>query len=76
MTPRDLACLSLWSDKPLVRLYQERTGQSSFSVKQLIAFAESLPATLIEKMWGESSQLPPRAGSPTRRPSQQAHRHS
>lgn len=72
MTPRDLACLSLWSDKPLVRLYQERTGQSSFSVKQLIAFAESLPATLIEKMWGESSQLPPRVPAPTRRPSQQA----
>lgn len=72
MTARDLACRSMWSEKPLVRLYQERTGQSSFSVKQLIAFAETLPATMIEKMWGETSQVPPRAIAPTRRPSQQA----
>ncbi len=71
MTARDLACRSLWSDKPLVRLYVERTGQSSFSVKQLITFAETLPPTLIEKMWGETSQVPPRASAPTRRPSQQ-----
>lgn len=71
MTARDLACRSLWSDKPLVQLFIAQTGQSSFSVKQLIAFAENLPAALIEKMWGDDSQSPPRAIAPTRRPSQQ-----
>ena len=71
MTARDLACRSMWSDKPLVQMFIAQTGKSSFSVKQLIAFAETLPASLIEKMWGETSQVSPRASAPTRRPSQQ-----
>jgi hypothetical protein len=58
---RELALASFWTERPLVRLYMSRTGSEIFSLKELIRFAESLPQTLIETMWGESSQLSPRA---------------
>lgn len=58
---RQLALESFWTERPLVRLYIERTGAAAFSLKQLIAFAESLPDSILQTMWGDGSQPPPRA---------------
>ncbi len=61
MTARELALDSFWTERPLVRLYIERTGADTFSLQQLIAFAESLPDSILQTMWGDTSQVPPRA---------------
>lgn len=50
MTRRDLAVSSFWSERPLVRLYIERTGRHTFSLRELIAFAELLPARTIRRL--------------------------
>lgn len=50
MTARQLALDSFWSERPLVRLYMERTGQTTFSLRQLIAFAERLPARTLRRL--------------------------
>lgn len=74
MTRRDLAVKSFWSERPLIQHFIATTGERSFSLKQLIAFAELLPDPVflnLTKEWGERSQRPPRASAPTRRPSQQ-----
>jgi len=43
MSARELAIRSFWSERPLVRLFMQRTARSSFSLRELIAFAEALP---------------------------------
>ncbi len=49
-TAHDLAVSSFWTERPLVRLFIERTGQEQFSLRQLIAFAEQLPQPTIERL--------------------------
>lgn len=54
---KDLAFTAFWTEHPLSRLYAMVNGDwrdgvyvpaSSWSIKQLIAFAEKLPAPMIE----------------------------
>ncbi len=63
MTARDLARRALWSDHPLGDLYAIANGQwiagsfvpaSSWSLRELRAFAEQLPAPIIKNLSGES----------------------
>lgn len=56
MTARELALASFWTERPLVRLYIERTGNNSFSLKTLIAFAEQLPAHVIATLGADNAQ--------------------
>ncbi len=62
MSPRDLAHRALWTEHPLTKLYAIANGRwigdrfepaQSWSIKQLIAFAEQLPADIIERIGGE-----------------------
>jgi len=63
MTARDLARRAFWSQHPLCDLYAIANGRwrngryepaSSWSLRDLIAFAEQLPKPIIEKI-GETS---------------------
>ncbi len=40
---RELALESFWTERPLVRRFIADTGRTSFSLKELIAYAEQLP---------------------------------
>lgn len=71
-TPRDLACASMWTERPLVKMFVRQTGRENFTLKELIAFAEALPWRTFQMMRGEPSQGSPHVAAPTRRPSQQA----
>ena len=50
MTARDLACKAFWSDHPLCRIYMLAHDVQSFSLRQLIRFAETLPPQIIESL--------------------------
>lgn len=43
MTRRDLAIDAFWTERPLVQRFIAQTGRTSFSLRDLIAFAELLP---------------------------------
>jgi len=56
---RTLAVRAFWSDHPLCALYEIAHGQwvdgrfqpaAAFSLRDLIAFAEALPAPIIERL--------------------------
>lgn len=53
MTARQLALASFWTERPLVRLYIERTGRHTFSLRDLIAFAERLPRNTLNRLTGD-----------------------
>lgn len=64
MTARDLARRAFWSDHPLTALYSIAHGRwdgarfvpaESWSLRQLIAFAEPLPAPIVSRMAGEGA---------------------
>jgi hypothetical protein len=57
MTAREIALVSFWSERPLVRLYIERTGRHTFSLVQLIAFAEALPKRTLNRLKGDQHAL-------------------
>jgi hypothetical protein len=78
MTRRDLALDQFWTQRPLVQRFIAETGRSSFSLRDLIAFAELLPDAIflaLQTKRGEPSKSPPRVTAPTRRPIQEAPRH-
>jgi hypothetical protein len=61
MSPRDLACRALWTDHPLCQLYAIANGRwiggrfepaRSWSIKQLTAFAASLPDAVRDRIAG------------------------
>lgn len=61
MTRKDLAIRSLWSDHPLCQLFALANGEwingqfipaTSWSVRELIAFAELLPEQIISRIEG------------------------
>lgn len=54
MTARELALDSFWTERPLVRLYIERTGRHTFSLRDLIAFAERLPRRTVNRLTGDN----------------------
>lgn len=58
MTPRDLACQAMWSEKPLVQLFKQQTGRQEFSLKELITFAEALPMQTLENVAGRAVRTP------------------
>jgi hypothetical protein len=43
MTRHDLAVASFWSERPLIQRFIADTGRSSFSLRELLAYAEALP---------------------------------
>jgi hypothetical protein len=52
-TRRDLAIASFWSTRSLVRHFIATTGRATFSLRELIAYAESLPDKIIETLQRE-----------------------
>lgn len=50
MSRRELALVSFWTERPLVRLFVERTGRATFSLRELIAFAEQLPEQIFAQL--------------------------
>ena len=74
MTRRDLAVHSFWSERPLVMLYMERTGLVSFTLRELIAFAEQLPDDTFEDLAGRALAAPAPSLCAPRRPIHKAHR--
>jgi hypothetical protein len=59
MSPRELALSAFWSEHPLCWLYSIANGEwrdgqfhpaTSWTVKQLIAFAETLPEPIITRI--------------------------
>lgn len=67
MTPREIALASFWTERPLVQLFVAATGADTFSLRQLIAFAETLPSSILrslETQRGDASQAPPHAVAP------------
>lgn len=59
MSPRQLAHRAMWTDHPLSQLYALCNGEwrdgyfapaTSWSIKQLVDFAETLPPTIIERL--------------------------
>ncbi len=65
MTARDLAHRAFWTEHPLTQLYAIANGRwtehgfepaRSWSIKQLIAFAEQLPQPVIENIGGHSER--------------------
>lgn len=62
MTRVDLACRALWTEHPLCALYSIANGEwrdgsfhpaTSWSLRQLIAFAEMLPEPIVDRLGGE-----------------------
>jgi hypothetical protein len=43
LSAHDLALRAFWTERPLCAAYAAATGAASFSLRQLIRFAESLP---------------------------------
>jgi hypothetical protein len=77
MTRRQFALDAFWTERPLVQRFIAETGRSSFSLRELIAFAEQLPDAIflaLQMMRGAPSQGAPHAAAPTRRPIQEARR--
>lgn len=75
MTRLDLAAESFWTERPLIQHYIAATGERSFSLRQLIAFAEKLPEPIflaLQKMRDAPSQGASHVRAPTRRPIQRA----
>ena len=54
MSARDLACKAFWSEHPLCKLYMLLHDVRQFSLRQLIAFAETLPEHVIESLSEEN----------------------
>jgi hypothetical protein len=78
MTRRQFALDAFWTERPLVQRFIAETGRTSFSMRDLIAFAEALPDAIflaLQTKRGEPSQGSPHAAAPTRRPSLKARRH-
>jgi hypothetical protein len=50
MSARDLACSVFWSEHPLCELYMIVHDAKSFSLRQLIEYAESLPQAIIDDL--------------------------
>ena len=46
MTRRDLAVDAFWTQRPLVQRFIAETGRTSFSLRELIVFAEQLSDAL------------------------------
>lgn len=66
MTARDLACRALWTEHPLCSLFAIASGTwrdgafepaRSWSLRQLIAFAEQLPPQVISNL-SETDHVP------------------
>jgi hypothetical protein len=64
MSPRDLAHIALWTEHPLCHLFAIANGRwiggrfepaRSWSIKQLIAFAATLPDDMRERLAGRKA---------------------
>jgi hypothetical protein len=66
MTRREMALDAFWTERPLVRRFIVETGRTSFSLRELIAFAEQLPDAIFLLLVGNGgaagSQPPPLVG--------------
>jgi hypothetical protein len=63
MTAKELALKALWTEHPLTQLFAIANGRwiggrfepaQSWSIKQLVAFAERLPGDIIERLGARS----------------------
>jgi len=78
MTRRELALDAFWTERPLVQRFIAATGRTSFSLRELIAFAQLLGDPVFLELANEVGRrirsARPVAAAPTRRPSLKARR--